>query len=1201
MRQGNFLPHFFLNPMKNATLKCLLVITGIAFCSCKQKVNTLFVRVDPTESNIDFSNDINETDTFNILTHEYIYNGGGVGVGDFDNDGLQDVFFTGNTVSNKLYRNKGSFQFEDITAAAGVDGKGQWCSGVAVVDINTDGWLDLYVCSTFHSDSTRRRNLLYVNQGKNDNGQIVFEERAKEFGIDDDGYTTNAAFFDYDNDGDQDLYVLSNILNEKIPTVYRKKISDGSAINNDRLYRNNGNGTFTNVTIEAGIRYEGYGLGLAIADYNQDGWSDIYVSNDYLSNDILYINQRNGTFENKTAGSVKHHSMFSMGNDAADFNNDGRVDILTLDMLGETNFRQKTTMGNKNYLTYINNEKYGYEYQYIRNMLQMNNGVDATGALTFSEIGLMAGIYRTDWSWSPLFADVDNDGNKDLLITNGFPKDITDRDFANYRSATQNLATARTLLDSIPAAKVPNYAFKNNGDLTFSDVSKEWGLAIPSFSNGAAFADLDNDGDLDYVVNNIDDKAFVFRNTLNESQADTTNANHFFRIQLEGPKGNPAALGTKVTLYYNDGKKQFHEHSLYRGYLSSVENAVHFGLGRSSKIDSLLVHWPDGRQSKHIAPAVDTVLKIAHDPSADRLQQVQHESSQKASYLKEVSAELGIVYKHEEDDIIDFNFQRTLPHKFSQLGPAISVGDINNDGLEDFVIGASSGKLRTFYVQGSNGKFTKKPDINTKAEEDEGLLLFDADNDGDLDLYAVSGSLEHGATSQRNADKLYRNDGKGNFKHDPVALPIVLSSGSCVRAADFDKDGDLDLFVGGRISLEGYPLPGKSQLLVNQDGRFEDHTRTVCAEIDSVGMVTDALWTDYDNNGTWDLIVAGEFMALQIFKNENGTLRRQNDTGLELKIGWWNSISAGDFDRDGDTDYIAGNLGQNNYFHASEKYPLRLIAKDFDNNGSIDPILSCYFKETLESDERKLFPVHFWDELNSQSPKFRQQFLNFKQYARATTESLLNKDDLKNANVIDANYFQTSYIENAGNGKFVIRALPASVQVAPVNGIVVDDFNDDGFADVMITGNDFGNEIFIGRYDAGQGSILTGDGKGNFSLMDMQQSGFSVGGDAKAATKMLSGTGQALYLVSQNRDSLKAFRNDLRLHHTLKLGIEDMWIMASCSDGRQQKIEAYLGSGYLSQSSVRVTVPIDADSVTVVDKDLRSRPGSVKKLLTAKK
>ncbi len=598
----------------------------------------------------------------------------------------------------------------------------------------------------------------------------------------------------------------------------------------------------------------------------------MYIGNDYISNDILYINQKNGTFVNAIRQSMGHQSMFSMGNDASDFNNDGLVDIMTLDMLGETSYRQKTTMGNKNYQSYIYNETYGYEYQYIRNMLQMNDGVDSAGHVHFSEVGLMGGVYRTDWSWSPLFADFDNDGYKDLIVTNGFPKDLTDRDFSNFRSGpARNIASVKFMLDSIPVAKISNYAYRNAGGLVFQDVTRSWGLSIPAFSNGAAFADLDNDGDLDYIVNNINDKAFLYENRLyTGGKGDTTSA-HYLRIRLKGDQANASGLGSKITLRYGHDKLQFQDHSLYRGYISTVENVVHFGVGKSESIDTVYVLWPDGKEQLLTNVKANQVITVDHT-------QAQHGPGLPAKsgrlLLAEAARTTGILYKHKEADKIDFNIQRTLPHKFSQSGPGLAAGDVNGDGLDDLIIGGAAEEGRTIFKQTRAGTFTQTTIQAGKTEEDEGLLLFDADNDGDNDLYCVTGSLEFNPGSYKYKDVLLLNDGKGNFSPDTLALPDVRAAGSCVRAADIDADGDLDLFVGGRTTPGSYPLPGRSTILQNDHGKFSDITKRISPGLDSVGMVTDALWSDFNNDGKPDLVIAGEFMALTFYKNTGSALER---------------------------------------------------------------------------------------------------------------------------------------------------------------------------------------------------------------------------------------------------------------------------------------------------------------------------------------
>lgn len=1163
----------------------LLFVSSLTV-SCNRETETLFRLLPPDETGITFNNAIQENDTFNILTHEYIYNGGGVGIADFNNDGLQDIFFTGNLVPNKLYLNKGDLEFTDITDMASVNAPGRWNSGVAIADINRDGWMDIYVCATMHPDSANRRNMLFINKGADKDGIPTFTDEALKYGVETGGYSVAAAFFDYDKDDDLDLYVLINQRMENIPTNYRPKITDGSAPNNDRLFRNNNDGTFTDVTLDAGITIEGFGLGLAISDLNMDGWPDIYVSNDYLSNDLLYINNRNGTFTNRIGELVGHQSQFSMGNDAADINNDAMPDVITLDMLPETSFRKKTTIGNKSYLNYINNEKYKYEYQYVRNMMHLNSGLG--DGIKFSEIGQLSGIQQTEWSWSPLFADFDNDGHKDLVVTNGFPKDITDKDFANYRAMVGKIASLGLLEDSIPVVKIPNYVFKNNGDLTFTDMTKEWGFDHPSFSNGAAFADLDNDGDLDYVINNINSEASVYENTLYSGKKKEVR-NNYLRLVLEDPANKKSPVGAKVSLYQNDSL-QFAENNIYRGFLSSVENVLHFGLGASTTVDSVIVEWSDGNIQKLLRPEVNQVLTVHYTPSpAKRFTTLA--VNRPAALFKEASQQTGIKFRHSEDDKIDFNVQRTLPHKFTQSGPGMATGDINKDGREDFIVGGATGNEYSVFLQAADGTFKARRSATRnveKTEEDEALLLFDADGDEDVDLYIVSGSIEHYQTTEPYQDRLFLNDGRGKFTLAKQALPDTQASGSCVRAADFDRDGDLDLFVGGRVVPAQYPAAPRSYLLRNDNGKFTDVTDEVGPALKNAGMVTDALWTDFNGDHIPDLMVVGEFTPIMFFENSGKTLTRIK-TDLDAQTGWWNSITAGDYDSDGDTDYVVGNLGRNNCYQASSEYPLKVYAKDFDGNGSMDAIMACYMRESMDSDVKKLYPVHFWDELNTQSPKFRNKFSRYREYGMATMDMLLDETDLKDALILEANQLSSVFVENLGNNSFKLTTLPALAQVAPVNGLVTDDVNGDGNPDVVMVGNDYGNEVFVGRYDAFNGLILLGDGKGNFSAKTSAETGFYVPGDAKSLVK-LTGDKADLFITAQNRDSLKVFAN-ARLRGPKKFVPEALDVKAELvfSGGRKQTVEFYYGSGYLSQSTRTITLPQGVSEMTVYDSKGASR------------
>jgi hypothetical protein len=1171
--------------MRNCFFNLIIIILLFTVACKKEQPNTLFTLISPVESGVTFSNDLNEDDTVNILKMEYVYNGGGVAAGDFNNDGLNDLFFSANRVSNRLYINKGNFKFEDITEAAGVSGIDKWRAGVTLVDINSDGWLDIYVCATISKDSLARANVLYVNQGLNKDGIPTFADMAAQYGIADTGHSENAVFFDYDKDGDLDLYVLTNTLNKEVPLVYHTKILNGSSQTTDRLYRNNNDRTFTNVSKEAGILIEGYGLGLAISDFNDDGWPDIYVGNDYITNDILYINNKNGTFSNQIDHYIKHQSQFSMGNDVADINNDGYDEIVTLDMLPENNLRRKTVINTPTYNSYINNEKFGYQPQHIRNMLQLNNGNNS-----FSEIGQLSGIYQTEWSWSPLLADYDNDGYRDLLVTNGFPKDITDKDFGNYRALAGNVSSVEMMIDSIPVVKVPNYAFKNNGDLTFKDVTKEWGMFKPSFSNGAAYTDLDNDGDLDYVTNNINDVAFLYKNTLyddNKRENDNVQTANYIRIKLQGVKGNPNGIGAKVTLKYGNGKIQFSNHSISRGYLSAVEDAIHFGLGQTSIVDTIFVEWLNGN-SQVITQTKSNQTLLVKESDATSKSQLSNQIPQPPS-VKEITKSVNVLFKQDDEDVIDFFVQRTLPHKYSQSGPGLAIGDINGDGLEDIFIGGAANRSSVTFIQKKDGTFTKtsstKPAM--KVQEDLGVLLFDADNDGDLDLYAVGGSYEWQAGNENYRDRLYVNDGKGNLKEDMQAIPALLQSGSCVRAADFDKDGDLDLFVGGRVVPGKYPLVPESSILRNEKGRFTDVTDQVCPELRKLGMITDGLWSDYDNDNNIDLVIAGEFLPITFLKNKDGKLI-STKTDIENYKGWWNSIVSADFDKDGDIDYVAGNAGENNYFHASQKQPVVVYAKDFDGNGSVDPITACYFK--MEDGSMQLCPVHSWEELNSLSPRFRRQFAGYKFYGKSTMDQVLSDKDKEGALILECNYTSTSYIENLGGGKFKLNKLPVEAQFAPVFGMVTDDINNDGNTDILMIGNDYGNEVFSGRFDALNGLLLIGDGKGFFKPEHILKSGFQVSGDGKALAKLYNGKGEALYVATQNKDSVKVFTksfpNDEKL---LSLELLDSHGEILYRDGKRERVEFYYGSGYMSQSSRKIKISNQVQEIKIYSADGKSR------------
>nr|WP_294946288.1 VCBS repeat-containing protein [uncultured Mucilaginibacter sp.] len=1181
------------------------VLIGVCcLFSCKNKT-TRFQQISSSHSGIDFKNQITENDSINPLDVVNIYNGGGVGVGDFNNDGLQDLYFTGNMVPSKLYLNKGDFKFTDITETAGVNGNGRWSRGVAVVDINNDGLLDIYVCNTIYADSTKRYNLLYINQGLDEDKVPHFKDMAKEYNLQAGTQSTMASFFDYDNDGDMDMYLtVNNASSTYNPNVFGPAINRGPHIITGRLFRNDWNEAlrhpvYTDVTTQSGVTISGFGHGASTVDFNGDGWKDIYVSDDFISNNLLYINNHDGTFTDRSKEYFKHTSLNSMGQDVTDINNDGLADVVELDMNPADNYRKKMMLGPSSYQTYQNFDAFGYQYQYVRNTLQLNCGPrlgqqGKIGSPAFSEIGFLSGIAQTDWSWTPLLADFDNDGYRDMLITNGFPKDVSDRDFMIYRQQAYAVASKETVLKQIPEIKIPNYAFQNNGDLTFKDVSKEWGLDIPTFSNGAVYADLDNDGAMDMVINNINDEALVYRNTSRDDEKNLS-AQNYLQVAFKGGKQNLNGLGAIVNIYYDNGKQQVYENTPYRGYLSSMENIAHFGLGKINRADSVVVKWPNGKKQTLFNVKANQKI-VANIVSAQSSYSDAQPLVDTKSLFTEVTDSVDMHYTHISASFIDFNIQKLLPHKLSDYAPALAVGDIDNDGLDDMVVGGDSYNQAKVFFQLPNGKFRQRnllpgttfPPIIFK---DAGMLLFDANGDGKLDLYIASGGYEAAPNDPEYQDRLYLNDGKGNFAAAKDAVPSNYTSKLCVRAFDYNKDGKLDLFVSGRVKPWEYPKPVSSVILRNdsQNGhaKFTDVTAEVAPQLKDLGLVCDALFTDFDNDGWPDLVMAGEWMPVTFLKNQHGKFVNVTpDTGIAGKLGWWNSITAGDFRHTGRIDYIVGNVGQNSLIQASDEYPVYITAKDFDKSGAYSAIPSIFLLD--KNGERKEFPVQGRDDMLKQMISMKKKYTNFKSYATATMDDILTPEQRKGALRLKANMLKSCYIRNDGNGKFALIPLPVEAQVSVLNGMETGDFDGDGNLDVVMNGNDFGTEASIGRYDALNGLMLKGDGKGGFKPLSILQSGIYIPGNGKALVKLRDNKGRLLLAASQNNDVMKMFKWKSTAP-VLTVNPGDAYALIKYKNGKTEKQEFYFGASFLSQSARFITIGSDIANITIFDNFGHSR------------
>jgi len=1120
---------FHLIKLSSSLLLVLLALMAPA----QQQNGSLFTLMNEKQTGISFLNMIRENDSLNVMQYEYLYNGAGVGVADFNGDGLPDIFFSGNTGANKLFLNKGNLQFTDITRQAGVAGNGTWSTGVSIADVNGDGLYDIYVChSGKYANPEKLSNELFINQGMKD-GLPVFKNMARDYALDAPGtQSTQAAFFDYDGDGDLDMFLLNHSNHTYNPFLNTRKVRATPNFSfGNRLFRNDrdaaGNMHFTDVTLQAGIINNAlnFGLSVTISDVNKDGWPDIYTTSDYTERDCFYINNHDGVFTESLSKSFAHISKYAMGADIADYNNDGRPDVFTLDMLPEDNHRQKLLKGPDEYDQYHLLLDSGYYHQQMRNMLQLNQGSDQKGNMRFSEIGQLAGVSNTDWSWSGLLADFDNDGWKDVFVSNGYLRDFTDMDFLKYTVADAKAAAVKagnfnyqtyTLVSKMPSNKLNNYIFQNNHQLGFTNKSKEWGLATPSISNAAAYADLDNDGDLDLVICNNNEPAMIYRNNQ-----EALLHNHYLKIRLQQKGFNTKAYGAKLVLTTSDGASQYQELYPVRGYQSTTTQEIMFGFAAPLTIKDLIITWPHGNTTILQQPASDKTIEIVQDaatPNTSATTVATHTFS-------DITATAGLFYTHRENDFIDFKDEVLLPYQLSRQGPALAKADVNGDGLQDVYIGGAIGQSGQLFLQTSNNGWVAAPQqpwIVDSSSEEVNAVFFDANGDGSMDLYTVSGGNEYGDQSPEYADHLYLNDGKGNFTRLADALPPMLNSKQAIAVGDFDNDGDNDLFIGGKSIPGSFPVAAKSYLLRNDSKKgklvFTDITDEAAPMLRQPGMVNAAVWADINNDHFPELLIAGDWMPLMLFQNNNGRLQDISSTaGLDHTSGMWSAITAADADGDGDIDFILGNCGLNNQFKASEKEPMTIYAADFDDNGTIDPI-TCYYIND------KSYPMASRDELLDQLVPLRKKFVKYADYADVTINDIFPKEKLAKAQILHCEQLASGILYNGGNNHFSFRPLPLEAQFSKVNSFVTGDFNHDGMPDIFAAGNFYPYRIQLGRCDASFGVLLKGKGQGIYEAEDVAQSGAYADGDIRQVVEVVNKAGQHLLVIAKNDAAVQVLK-----------------------------------------------------------------------------